>query len=46
MKLTHKQKVKMARKMRTKLEIENRTPIFETEAWEARKKAIWERLKR
>jgi len=37
--MKHKDKVKLARKMRTKAEIKSRVPIFETEAWEKRKKA-------
>ncbi len=39
MRLTHKQKVKMARRMRTREEVKNKTPIFQTEAWDRRKEA-------
>jgi len=45
MKLTHKQKVKLARKLRTRKELKKRpgfprgTPIFQTKAWEERKEA-------
>jgi len=49
MKLTHKQKVKMARKMRTLWELKKRSgrvSIFQTRAWEKRKKAIQERIKK
>ena len=38
--LTHKQKVGLARKMRTPAEVRKRVPIFETEGWERRKEAI------
>ena len=38
--MNHKQKVKLARKMsKTKKEIAKKTPIFQTEQWEQRKKA-------
>ncbi len=33
MKLTHKQKIKMARGMRTHEEIKKGTSLFQTEAW-------------
>lgn len=36
MQLTHLQKVRMARKMRTQKEIVKKTPLFQTEAWEFR----------
>jgi hypothetical protein len=35
--LTHKQKVHLARKMRTPAEIRKRIPLFETDAWMHRK---------
>ena len=38
--MTHKQKVRMARKMRTPAEARKRIPIFQTEAWERRHEAI------
>ena len=34
--MNHKQKVKLARKMRSKLEIKERVPIFQTNFWERR----------
>jgi len=37
--LTHKHKVRMARKMRTPQETRKHIPLFQTEAWERRKKA-------
>jgi len=37
MKITHKQKVKLARKLLTKKEISEHTPIFQSQAWEQRK---------
>ena len=36
-KLNHREKQRLARRMRTKDEIKRRTPIFQTEFWEARK---------
>lgn len=39
----HKDKVKLARKMRTHVELKAKVPIFQTEAWEKRKKAIKKR---
>ena len=42
----HKQKVKIARKLRTKIEISEHTSIFLTKNWENRKKAIKQRVKR
>ena len=46
--MKHKDKVKLARKLRTRIETKKKTrvPIFQTEAWEARKKAIANRVKR
>lgn len=38
-KVEHKDKVKLARKLRTKQELIDRVPIFQTKTWEARKKA-------
>lgn len=46
MKLSHKQKVKMARKMRTRFEIKMRVPIFTSRAWILRSAAIQARLKK
>ena len=46
MKLTHQQKLSMARKMRSKEEEKKKTPFFETKAWEARQRAIQERVQR
>jgi len=37
---THKQKVRMARKMRTPKETRKRVPIFQTDAWDRRKEGI------
>jgi hypothetical protein len=39
MKLTHKEKVKLARKMRANNEIKGKVSIWLTKAWEQRKKA-------
>jgi hypothetical protein len=44
MKFTHKQKVKMARRMRTRKEIQDRVPIFQTKAWDERSEAIQKRI--
>ncbi len=41
--MNHKQKVKLARKMRTLKEIKEKTPIFQTAYWEARVKAKQEK---
>ena len=37
--MTHKQKIKLARKMRTQEDIKNHVPIFQTKAWFRRKEA-------
>ena len=37
MKITHKQKIKKARSLRTKQEIKNNVPLFQTKAWESNK---------
>lgn len=42
--MRHKDKVKLARKLRTKEEQALRVPIFQTAAWDARRKAILKRL--
>jgi len=34
-----KEKVKLARKLRTRQELKDRVPIFQTKAWEIRKEA-------
>ena len=39
MKLTHRQKVKLARRMRTRKELIAKVPIFQTRAWGERAKA-------
>ena len=39
MKLTHKQKIKLARRMRSRADVAGHIPIFETEAWTNRKNA-------
>ena len=44
MKKTHKEKVKMARKMCTKKEAIAKVPIFQTSAWDKRKQAIKKRV--
>ena len=36
-KSSHRKKVKLARKMRTKAELKSRVPIFQTEGWEKRR---------
>jgi len=38
--MKHKDKVKLARKMRTQEEIKAKVPIFSTDAWNSRVKAI------
>ena len=38
--MDHRQKQRLARRMRTQTEIINRTPVFETQYWENRKKKI------
>jgi hypothetical protein len=38
MRIKHRDKVKLARKMRTSQELGKGVPIFETAAWEQRKK--------
>ena len=45
-KLTHKEKVKMARKMRTHKELIERVPIFQTKAWTERVEAIKRKVKK
>lgn len=42
--MKHKKKVKMARKMLSKKEIKNHTPIFQSDAWEQRKDSKLERV--
>jgi len=37
--MTHKQKLKLARKLRNKKETENKTPVFQTKNWEIRRKS-------
>lgn len=44
--LTHKQKVKLARKLMTRQELKDRKPLFQTKAWEARKQSIANKVKR
>lgn len=44
MKQTHKQKVRIARKMRTRAEETAGVPLFQSKAWEARKSARRERV--
>lgn len=44
MKLTHKQKVKMAKKMLSSEEVRNGTPKFQSAAWEDRKNGIAKKL--
>jgi len=46
MRLTHKQKVKLARKMRTHKELIEKVPIFQTKAWEQRVEAIKRRIEK
>lgn len=41
--MNHKQKVKLARKMRSKEEINDRIPIFSTKAWNKMKDGIRQR---
>ena len=42
--MKHKQKIKIARKLRTKQDIQEHTPIFTTESWERRKEAIRQKV--
>jgi hypothetical protein len=44
--MKHREKVKLARKLRTLSEIRLGVPIFQSETWEKRKEAIQERVKR
>jgi len=44
--MKHKDKVKMARRLRTKVEIRANISPFQCEAWIKRKQAIKERVKR
>lgn len=44
-KMTHKHKVRLARKMRTKFDIKLRIPIFLTSNWMKRKIQIEKRVK-
>lgn len=37
--MKHKQKVKMARRMRSREEIKKKVPLFQSKAWENRKEA-------
>ena len=43
--MNHKNKVKLARKLRSQEEIKKKTPIFQTKNWEARKEAISKKVK-
>ena len=43
---THKQKIKIARKLRTKEELVNGVPLFQTKGWENRKIAIKNRIQK
>lgn len=45
-KLSHEQKVKIARKMRTLKELKEKVSIFQTEAWEKRREARMRREER
>lgn len=44
--MKHKQKVKLARKLRTQIDIEEHTPIFNTKKWQERKERIRQRVYR
>jgi len=46
MKLNHKQKIRMARKMRTQSDIKKHVPIFQTERWIERSLRIQMRIKK
>lgn len=46
MKTTHKQKVKIATKMLSSLEIKLRTPKFQSKAWKKRKETINNKIKK
>ena len=37
--LNHKQKLKLDRRLRTDKEVKNRTPVFQTKAWDKYKEA-------
>lgn len=42
--MNHKNKVKLARKLRTPSELKEKIPIFQTKAWDFRKEAIAKRV--
>lgn len=43
--MNHKQKLKLARKLRTQKEHGRKVPVFQTDAWTDRKKANSKKLK-
>jgi len=42
--MNHKEKVKLARKLRTPDEIKRKIPLFSSEAWDKRTEAIRKRI--
>ncbi len=46
MKLNHKQKVKLAKRLRTREEIKRKVSIWLTKAWEKRKMAIQKKIEK
>jgi len=44
--LNHKQKLKLARRLRNDKEARDRTPVFQTEEWDKHKKVIQNKKKR
>jgi len=44
--MKHKEKIKLARRLRTNDELKSGVPIFQSENWEKRKEAIRSRVKR
>jgi len=44
--MKHKQKVKLAKKLLTGVEKKKKVPIFQSNAWEARKEAIAKRVEK
>jgi len=44
--MKHKQKIKMARKMRTQKELEERINIFDSAEWNKRKEAKMKKIKK
>ncbi len=43
--MKHTEKIKIARKLRSKVEAKSGVPIFQSKGWEARKEGIKKRIK-